>query len=539
MKKINYILPSVILASGLAACNDLDTNPMSGYITEDQRTDVIAADPAKIDAVSAGVYGNYNGWELSYASYSDFGLPALFLQWDFRTADIVSDNVDMYGWFSDCAEYLDNTASNSYNTCRWGLAYNTINSTSQVLLSIDPETDDDLLKYYRAQALGNRAYVYWLLAQQYQFNYVGHQNDPCVPIITDENVDEVAINGAPRATVQEVYDQILSDLNTALSLVEGNPQATRSDKRYIDKNVLLALRARTYLCMQEYSKAAADAQAVINSGVFTPLSASQALLPGFSELSSSNWIWGVNMDTEDVHGLYTFAGMMGSYTYGYAYVGMWKLIDSALWEKIPTQDVRKLWWIAPGTRESNAQYYTAADGDAVAYLDEVGAPDYAVVKFAPYNNELQQSNNESDVPIIRIEEMYLILAEAQGLGGNLAQGKTTLENFVNNYRWNGSPAYTSSASSADEFLDEVWFQRRVELWGEGINYFDVLRLNKPIDRQSNGTSNWLDPANKMQSYAYYIPAGSPVLIYQIPTTVIDNNPQITAADQNPVGDASL
>ena len=536
MKKIRYILPGILVAGAFTACNDLDTAPMSGAITEEQRSDVINGDPDKIEAVSAGVYANFNAQEGVVGEFFDFGLPALFLQFESRTADMVSSNAELYGWFSACAEYLDNTANSSYNTARWGVPYHTIYSANEVLATIDPETEDNSLKYYRAQALGNRAYCYWLLAQCYQFNYVGHQSSPCVPIITEDNLSEAGVNGAPRATVQEVYDQILSDLTTALELVEGNPAAVRADKRYIDKNVLLAIRARVYLCMQDYANAAADAQAVINSGSFRPLTAQQALLPGYITLSDPNWVWGVNMDSEDVMGLYTLSGMMGSYTYGYAYVGMWKLINSNLYARISDQDCRKLWWIAPETRVSNAMYYTDADGDAVAYLDEVEAPDYAVVKFAPFDNVLMQSNNEADIPIIRIEEMYLILAEAQGLGGNLAQGRQTLETFVNSYRWMGSPAYSCSAATADEFLDEIWFQRRVELWGEGINYFDILRLNKPIDRTN---SNWSDPANEMESYAYYIPAGSPVLIYQIPTAEMDNNPALTPADQNPTGDATL
>lgn len=536
MKNIRYILSGLVVAAALTACNDLDTSPMSDVITEDQRSEVINTDPSKIEAVSAGVYANYNAQMGVYSSYFDFGMPGLFLQYESRTADMVSSNVDIYGWFAACAKYTDNTASSTYGQCRWGVPYHVIYSAAQLLVSIDEDTEDNLLKYYRAQALGNRAYAYWVLAQSYQFNYVGHENDPCVPLITEENQDEVAVEGAPRATVAEIYQQILSDINLALELVDGNSSAVRNDKRYIDKNVLLALRARTYLCMQEYANAAADAQAVISSGSFSPLSASQALLPGYNDLSASNWIWGINMDTEDVMGLYTLSGMMGSYTYGYAYVGMWKLINSNLWARIPDQDVRKLWWIAPETRMSNAYYYTAADGDAVAYLEEVEAPEYAVVKFAPYGDVLCQSNNEADIPIIRIEEMYLILAEAQGLGGSLSQGISTLENFVNSYRWSGSPSYSCTATTTADFLDEVWFQRRVELWGEGINYFDVLRLNQPIDRSN---SNWNDSANEMEAYAYYIPAGSPVLLYQIPTSEIDNNVALTDADQNPTGTATL
>ena len=534
MKKI-YLLPSLALVAGLTSCYNLDTQPMSSVVTEEQRSEIIASDPSKIDALSAGVYGNYNGWQLAYAGNQDFGYPSIMVQLDCRTSDYFSINIDLYGWFSACAEYLDNVANSSYGTQRWRTPYNTIYSCNQVLATIDPETTDNVLKYYRGQAYGNRAFSYWVLAQLFQFNYVGHQNDPCVLLITEDNSDQVAEEGAPRASVKAIYDLILSDLNEGIALMTNNPEAVRADKRYIDLSVLYGLRARTYLCMQEYGNAASDAQSCINlSGA--PLSARAAMLPGFNDISASNWVWGIYETQESTHGLYTHAGFTGSYTYGYAYVGMWKAINSKLWERIPEDDCRKLWWIAPDTRVSNALYYTDASSNASAYLESVGAPDYGVVKFAPYQNVLQQSNNESDVPLMRVEEMYLILAEAQGLGGNLAQGKATLENFVNNYRWLGNVPYSCSASTSEEFLDEVWFQRRVELWGEGMNYYDLMRLNKPVDRKD---SNWEDPQYKMDTYAYYIPAGDPVLLSQIPKTVMDNNPQLTEADQNPVGQASL
>lgn len=523
------------MAGFMTSCYDLDTAPMSGTITEDQRNEIIAKDPAKIDAISSGVYVNYNGWELCTGQMYDFGYPGIMLQLDSRTSDFLSANADDYGWFSGPAEYLDNTSSNGYNIVRWRLPYNTIYSANQVLSSIEDDADDPLMMYYRGQAYGNRAFAYWNLAQMFQFTYAGNEDKMCVPIITEDNMDEVAVDGAPRASVKDVYNQIISDLNTGIQLMTDNPMAVRSDKRYIDLNVLYGLRARAYLVMQEYDKAAADAQTVISSGKFAPLSATAAIGPGFIDLNSANWIWGIYMATEDVHGLYTLSGMLGSYTYGYAYAGMWKCINSNLFAQISDNDPRKLWWISP-SGNSNAQYYTEASGDAVAYLEENGFAPYAVTKFAPYGNELGQSQNEADVPLMRIEEMYLILAEAQGLGGNLAAGKATLENFVNTYRrLNKSNPYTCTATNDEEFIDAVWFERRVEFWGEGLGYFDILRFKKPVDRTN---SNWSDPTYNMQPYAYYIEPTNPVLIMQIPQSEIDNNKQITDADQNTPGVAS-
>lgn len=535
MKKI-YLISSVALAGMLSSCYDLSTEPMSSTITEEQRSEIFETDPVKIDALSAGVYKNYNGFELAYGDMMDFGYPSIMLQLDCRTAGFIGTNPDTYGWFYQPVAYTDNTAGSPYGYMRWRIPYNIVYTANQVLSSIPADSEDNLMRYYRGQAYGNRAFAYWVLAQLFQFNYAAHQNEMCVPIITEENQNEVAADGAPRASVADVYAQILSDLENGIALMAGNSSAVRADKRYIDLNVLYGLRARTYLCMEEYAKAAADAQTVINSGAFSPMSSTEAIGPGFLDLNASNWIWGIYYATEDVNGLYTLAGFMGSYTYGYAYAGEYKIINNNLWNQISDNDPRKLWWISP-SGNSNAQYYKNADGNAAEYLQASGFPAYSVVKFAPFNNVLSQSYNEAPVPLMRIEEMYYILAEAQGLGGDLATGKQTLENFVNSYRWlnSGSP-YTCNASSAEEFRDEIFFQRSVELWGEGMTYYDIMRLGLPVNRRG---SNWTDLSNGVSSFAYYIEPTNPVLLTQIPQSEIDNNAQIDDADQNNSGSATL
>ena len=80
-----------------------------------------------------------------------------------------------------------------------------------------------------------------------------------------------------------------------------------------------------------------------------------------------------------------------------------------------------------------------------------------------------------------------------------------MEAFVKGYR---DATYICNATNLDEFIDEIWFQRRIELWGEGFSLFDVLRLKKPIKRI--GTNF---PAG---STFADIAAESPLLIYTIP-----------------------
>ena len=74
-------------------------------------------------------------------------------------------------------------------------------------------------------------------------------------------------------------------------------------------------------------------------------------------------------------------------------------------------------------------------------------------------------------------------------------------------------------------VDDVWLQRRLELWGEGFAYFDLKRLNKGIDRSYEGN-------NHLAGYAFAVPAHDKRWCYQIPQKEIQENTLINEEDQN-------
>ena len=118
---------------------------------------------------------------------------------------------------------------------------------------------------------------------------------------------------------------------------------------------------------------------------------------------------------------------------------------------------------------------------------------------------------------MRVEEMYLIKAEAEAMSGQ--DGKKTLEDFIKKYRNEG---YVVSNSDIQE---EVFLQRRIELWGEGLNWFDVMRLNKGVDRRGAGFPN--------DNMIFNIAPTDPILLWPIPQAEIQANQALSAADQNP------
>ncbi len=84
-------------------------------------------------------------------------------------------------------------------------------------------------------------------------------------------------------------------------------------------------------------------------------------------------------------------------------------------------------------------------------------------------------------------------------------------------------------------LDEIILQRRIELWGEAGRIFDILRLAKGWTRYWEVNGEKSNHTNYLSKYAEYLnfPADYLECIMMIPQAEIDNNPNITAADQNP------
>ena len=202
---------------------------------------------------------------------------------------------------------------------------------------------------------------------------------------------------------------------------------------------------------------------------------------------------------------------MGSLNFGYANFSGGLQISKSLYKQIPNTDVRKGWWLGGDLKSKNLS------ASQQAMVTGYGYKAYTQVKFAPYNNVLETSINANDIPLMRVEEMYLIKAEAEAMSGQ--DGKKTLVDFITKYR-NDSYVVTYP-----DIQEEVFLQRRIELWGEGLNWFDVMRLNKGVDRRGAGFPN--------DNMIFNIAPTDPILLWPIPQAEIQANQALSAADQNP------
>lgn len=476
----------------LGACSDIDDIvPEGGTMLETQLKATTSIIPGRADATFSGMYTKL-GDPLSFGRFAsdrpdDFGFVMMAFSNDLEAADIVGQN-NQYNWFSTCSELTTRNADYANPYIRYRGVYDEVARANDVIKAygeITAETSAEI-KYKVAQAYAIRAFCYLNIAPYFQFNYKTSSDKPCVPLVTETTTD---FTNNPRAAVKEIYDQIVSDLDFAIANLDGY---TRPDKSKIDKQVAYGLRARANLDMGKYAEAASDAAAAAQG--YTPASMAEVSTPSFYNITDHNWLWGYDM-TMDVAKAFPYAtssSWIRSFSAnGYsAGTGTYFCINNLLYDKIPDSDVRKGWWVDADLNSPLLDGLTwgSLKGQQIAteeIADEkmIFLP-YTNVKFGMYT--IGGTTNEEDWPFMRVEEMLLIQAEGLIKSGQTAAGVQVLNDFVRTYR---DPQYNAEATGR-KIEDEVWFQRRVELWGEGFSNSDTRRLGKPLVRFHGSDSNW-------------------------------------------------
>ena len=473
----------------LASCDDVNKmEPASGNLTYDQVQKSKELVPARSEASFSAMFtmmGLPNGvFNRASPRADDFGFVMSAISSDAEGPDYIYDDSG-YNWFSACGAYSSRNANYANPYIRYAAPYNQIKIANN-LIKDNADLATEKQKNMVAQARAMRAFDYLSLVQYFQFNYQIAKDKPAVPIVTEKTED---FTNNPRATVEEVFKLIMEDLDFAIQ----NLTAERENKKdRININVAYGLRARANLIMGKWAEAAADAAKAMEG--YTPATIEEVSKPSFVNLSEHNWIWGIQITQNMilVSGYPTCSSWLSSfsansYTAG---AGCYAMINSMLYKKIPDTDVRKGWWVDENLHSPllEAISWNGASGDDLAKLEI----DDVKLAFTPYTNVkfgmkdgIGSENNINDYPMMRVEEMILIQAEGLAKSGNEAQARQILESFVKTYR---DPSYDSNASGRS-LADEIWYQRRVELWGEGFAMSDIMRLQKPLVRFHDSKCN--------------------------------------------------
>ena len=511
MKRIK-LLSIILVGLALASCSDItDIVPQSGTMLSTQVQETYAEAPQRAAAPFAGMFTDIGLPAKMYSTPDDWEFLMILYCNDLEGADaIIADSG--YNWFSVCGELSSRNANYRNPAIRYRAPYNMIASVNTFLNGFADDVTDPNAINMIAQARTLRAWSYMLLANGFQFSYLTAADKPAVPIVTQETTE---FTNNPRASVKEVYDQVIEDLNYAVEHLEG---ADRNSKMYIDGNVAHGLRARAYLEMGEWQKAYDDAAKAMQG--YSPATRAEVSKPAFYDINEHNWIWGYDMTTDNAlrYRYATTSSWLRSFSaWGYAPAcQVYTCINKILYDKIPATDIRKQWWVDENLESTLLDGLKWPGFDDVAHANDGGD---AKLPYLPYTNvkfgcfSVGTTSNDEDMPLMRAEEMILIQAECQARMGNNSQATQILENFVKTYR----DASYSAATHGRPILDEIWFQRRVELWGEGFFVNDMKRFNKPLVRFHD------DKGNIAAAFRFNLPADDPWLLMRFPQGELNTN----------------
>ena len=478
---------------GLAGCIK-ETMPQQNVATSDQVANSPGVFQTFVNTCTSSLVGQftYSGSDM----YPwDYGYPSFFLQRDVMGQDIVLDEQDWYTtWYG-----VGTGLGPRYAVCQlpWTYYYKWINNCNTVLNMAGDNPSEDMV-HGAGIALAMRAMFYMDLARMFQYTYKGNEDKITVPIVTEKTLD---FTNNPRATNTEIWAFILEDLDRAEKYLA---EYVRADIYTPDVKVVYGLKARAYLTMEDFPNA--EKYAKMAQEGFSPLSEDEYLdrMTAFNTPNHA-WIYGLTFKSDDPNILLNdsdsnWGSQMFLEVQDVLYAsnyGQPKRIDAHLYATIPDTDYRKKCYIDFAI--DNMDYESAVEAIskysdyperiiASAGATTSGAVGGLQLKFRAGGGADGRNGNAFAatcvaVPLMRVEEMMLIEAEAAGMQDE-GRGKQLLEAFAK--LRNPQYAYDATVS----FRDNVWWQRRVELWGEGFATFDIKRLNKGVIRSYAGTNHY-------------------------------------------------
>lgn len=414
---IRRMVPALLIAV-LGACDDglLDVRPV----------DRIDNDKAIIDAKSAeaalvGAYSSLQSGSLYGGSYV-------------MLSETMTDNTEHTGTFATYADADLNEVTSDNGTIGgiWNAAYGGIYRLNLILDKV-PQLDE-IAAVQRDRILGES---HALRALHYHNLVRGFGG---VPLVLEpfESIEEAS--NISRASVADVYAQILSDLSTAESLLDAANRSNDppAERTRITPGFIDALRARVELYRENWDGAEAAARAVIATGDY-------ALVPNYADLFDPNGA----PTSEDIFRVAFTASDFNNIGYYYQFAGRFEIGA--------TQDIYDAF------PEGDERFDVTFEG--------IRSDGIEVAKFPT-------TEGSENLHVIRYAEVLLILAEALAQQGGATQLIEAMD-LVNEIRDRAGLAPLLYGTQA-AVLDAIYQERRLELAFEGDRWFDLVRTGRAL-----------------------------------------------------------
>lgn len=365
---------------------------------------------------------------------------------DYYNADLTL-SLDMY-------EHSTNNLrlqGRGYSNNLWTTAYKSIYGANSIVEGVGASTSLQLSATARKELAAEAKFVR-ALAYFYLVNFYGD-----VPLVLTVNFHEtIAMKRTPS---EEVYQQIIKDLNEAWLNLSADYSKGNGERVRPNKWAAAALLARAYLYTKDYNNAFRMANEVIRQ---QPLFELEMDLNKTFQANSREAIWQLKQTSQNTRlGNATPYGMQ-VFTSA-THVAKFRLTDQLL-NTFESNDKRKSAWIA--------QTNNSVGG--------VGIP--PEISWFPAKYKVGSRNFTATSPkeyfmVLRLAEMYLVRAEAQahGAGG----GREAAIDDLNAIRHRAGLGALPEALDAAAVLAAIEKERQLELFGEWAHrWFDLKRTGR-------------------------------------------------------------
>ena len=492
MKNLSkYIIFSITIGL-FCSCNDeLDLKPIS-----QETADNAYSSGPQINAALTGVYESFQS--------SDYYV------WDhILFQDVRSDNAYAGGDNPDIFQIdkVDIPRTNPRVFTLWSTVYNAI-SKANLVLEKAPLVNENITEKEREQIIGQayflRAYNYYTLVK----NFGG------VPLYLDfVNSPDPSVMQLPRSSEEEVYNQIINDLNEANSRVPDiyEEGINGINKARATKGAVNALLAKVYAQKpsQDYALVVEYANAVINSP------AGYALLNNYDDLFNGN----NENNAESILEIQYLGSTEGNWA---PQMQLPPSISGDAWRKFvtPSVDLVEAFDSEGDEIRKNASILF----ESVSWLDEYwGNSANTSIPFAYKWRSAGAWASANNEYIFRLADVMLLKAEALNELGQSAQA----EEIVNTIRERVelAPLTEEQTASQSAMRDAILKERRLELAFESVRWDDLVRYKKAIE-----IMNSVDDENLATGQEVNYNVSENDLLLPIPQSEINRNPNL---EQNP------
>jgi hypothetical protein len=444
----------IILAAGLLSatgCHKSNLTPVPTTLISDLSAFSTAA---RIEGQVRAIYASIKNAGMFGGRYQIFN--------DIRGGDFMNDRTNVVTGYDIWSYTPSNSSTNSVQN-HWGRAYYVINLANVFIDGMaaggTAVVGDALSKNYVGEARLLRAMSYYSLLQFYARPYWdGNGSKPGVPLRLTGNTGS-ADYALARATVAEVYTQILADLtfaeqNLPLTYANATLNTTRAHR-----NTAIALKTRVYLSMQQYGNVITEANKIVSATA--PFTASTGVTHAL-QADITNVFKTPYTTTESILSM-PFASNEPPGTQnqlGYYYCPAAFNNGNGEYSLLSTGIIANAGWLATDRRK--------------AMIITSGGKTY-LSKFPTGGNFTDWA------PVIRYAEVLLNLAEARVRSTNTVDAQAVaLLNAIRG-RSDASTVFTvGSFANATALADAIMTERRIELMGEGFAGADLTRLGLPL-----------------------------------------------------------